>query len=95
MIDGSDVALCSKSDLGKHLRSPELAQRCILAAKSGHEGWVVFIREGRGMLMTAESVMRVGKRIAAGDLPPDYASRVREREIREKARAERCRNNAD
>ena len=76
LVNGTHVALCSKDDLATHLRSPELAQRCILATRLGLPGWVEIIRDGRNMLLSAKSVVAVGRRIASGEMPPQYQSKL-------------------
>lgn len=86
LINGSSVAYLTKADLAHYLRSPDLAQRVIYATKQGLVGWVEIVRDGPDLLVTAGSARRAARRIAEGENPPEYESRRRAREARQKER---------
>jgi hypothetical protein len=77
LIDGSTVAFCSRSELAHYLRSIDLAKRAIHATRVGLPGWAEIVRDKPDLLITASSARRIARRIAAGEMPPQFPSKAR------------------
>lgn len=75
LIDGSTVAFCTRAELAHYLRSIDLAKRAIHATRIGLTGWAEIVRDKPDMLITAASARRIARRIAAGEMPPQFPSK--------------------
>jgi hypothetical protein len=76
IIDGSEVALLSKRQLSLYLGSPDIAQRVISAHRLGDPSWISGGRSGRDTLVSAADARRAAERIASGQMPPQFPSRL-------------------
>ena len=77
IISGSEVALLSKHQLAIYLGSPDLAQRIVSAERNGDPTWSPGGRKGRDILIPANDARRAAERIARGEFPPQFPSRMK------------------